>query len=507
MSPEIRSLGRHAAIYSLGNVLAKLASFLMLPIYTRFLAPADYGVLELLTMTIDLIGMLAGATLAASVYRFYAEYKDSGTENEVISTAAIALTGMAVLTAIVGMFASPWLSDLVLGGRGRPLYFRLFFLIHVAHTAELVPFLMCRALHRSKLVVTLNLARLVGLLTLNILFVVQLRMGIAGILYSNLIISTLVATGMTGFLLRKMGRVFSPSKFKEMARYAYPVAFVSLGNFFLVYSDRYFLNHFVGAGAVGIYSLAYRFGFILSSFVYGPFQQIWGPERFAIAKRPNAQEVYRRVFLYVNIALGGAALVIALFARDVLKVMTTPAFFSAYRFVPVILVVQILHHWSAYNNLGLMVAKTTSKFAWGSAVAIPTVLTLNFLLIPRYGIWGAMVATLVAYVVRFLVIHSLAQRQYAIHYNWSRIARLYAILVPAFVVRALLGNLSIVPSVLVGIALTLLAVGGVLRLVLNADERAALGGLIRSRTLPWVRRPTPPPEDRAREELQLPVEV
>src|SRR5688572_6999411 len=107
MSAEIRSLGRHALIYSAGNMLAKLTSLLMLPIYTRYLTTSDYGVLELLSMTIDLIGILAGMALSSSVYRFYTDYKSVGEEKEVVSTAAIGMTGLAVVTAAIGILAAP----------------------------------------------------------------------------------------------------------------------------------------------------------------------------------------------------------------------------------------------------------------------------------------------------------------------------------------------------------------------------------------------------------------
>src|SRR6185369_12420077 len=166
--------------------------------------------------------------------------------------------------------------------------------------------------------------------------------------------------------------------------------------------------------------------------------------RFTIAKQPNARDVYRRVFLYINIALGGGALVISLFVRDILKVMAAHSFWGAYKVVPLILVAQILHHWTAYNNLGLFLTKTTKKFAWGSFAGIGAVLLLNFLLIPRYGIWGAAIATVLAYIIRLIVIHELSQRVYRIDYDWSRIAKLYGILVGAFVLRAVLGDRGIV---------------------------------------------------------------
>jgi O-antigen/teichoic acid export membrane protein len=494
LSAEIRSLGKHAAIYGFGNALAKLASFLMLPIYTRYLTVADYGTLELLSMTIDLIGILAGITLSSAVYRFYHDYEEVGEEKEVVSTAAIGMIVLAIITAIAGIIAAPWLNHFVLRSHGEPVYFRLFFLIYITQTAEVVPFLMCRALRRSKLVVSINLLRLVALLSLNILFVVYLRLGVLGILFSTLIVSTCVATGMLVFLFRNMGMKFSWPKYKEMVKYAYPVAFVSIGNFFLVFSDRYFVNHYAGVTAVGIYSLAYRFGMILSAFVYNPFQQIWGPQRFAIAKRPDARDIYRRVFLYINIGLGVVALLIALFVRDFIKVMAAPAFHGAYVFVPLILIVQIIHHWTAYNNLGLFLTKTTKKFALGSMVAIPSVIILNILLIPRYGVWGAIAATLLAYTLRFGVMQWLSQRQYRINYDWARIARLYAIIVTAFIMRAVAGNLQIVPSVAIGLLLATAALSVIYAFILNRDERRGLHRIIRGRIPAWLRRSSKTPE-------------
>jgi O-antigen/teichoic acid export membrane protein len=323
---------------------------------------------------------------------------------------------------------------------------------------------------------------------------------------SQLIVSALIATGMMIFLFRNMGTKFSWPKFREMARYGYPVAFASIGNFFLVFSDRYFLNHFVGMGAVGVYAIAYRFAFILSAFVFNPFQQIWGPQRFAIAKLSNARDIYRRVFLYVNVPLAIGALGIALFARDVLKVMATHAFVDAYRVVPLILIAQILHHWTSFNNLGLFLTKTTTKFAWGSAVAVPAVLILNVLLIPWLGVWGAALATIGAYVVRFLVIHKLSQDNYHIDYDWPRITRLYAIVFTAYGVRAIQRNLEIVSSVLIGGTLMVVAVFAVWKFVLHADERKGLIDIVHRRWPVSWRRATLPTEESPIEALKVPVE-
>ncbi|RME28056.1 MAG: lipopolysaccharide biosynthesis protein, partial [Candidatus Zixiibacteriota bacterium] len=64
---------KQSSVYMAGQLLSRLISFIMLPIYTRFLTPADYGILELLSMTVDIVAMLAGAGISAALLRFYSE--------------------------------------------------------------------------------------------------------------------------------------------------------------------------------------------------------------------------------------------------------------------------------------------------------------------------------------------------------------------------------------------------------------------------------------------------
>src|SRR5690606_36055424 len=203
------------------------------------LTPADYGVLELLSMTIDIVGMLTGMSIASSVFRFHARYDDQARKDVILSTACIGMTGLAALAAVLGVLASGPLSAALLGDAGRPLYFQIFFLVHLFQSAEAVPLAQHRLLRRSWLFVTWNVAKLVCTLGLNIYLVVGLELKVVGVLLSNLIVSGLSATGLVILLFRRVPPRFSLARMKEMAKYAYPLALVSMGNFILVFSDRY----------------------------------------------------------------------------------------------------------------------------------------------------------------------------------------------------------------------------------------------------------------------------
>lgn len=471
---ELKKLGKHTMIYGAGVILSKLASFIMLPIYTHFLTPADYGVLELLSTTIDVIGTIAGIGIANSVAKFYADFDDVDDQKKVVSTAAIATLTMALITALSGWGFSGSLSRMVLGADGRPLYFQVFFLINLLATAEAIPLLMLRTLNRSTVFVTLSVAKLVAMLSLNIFFVVHLEMGVIGVLYSNLIASAVSGLILSGFLFHYAGFRFDWGKFRTMALYSYPVMLVYIGNAVLVFSDRYFIGHYFGNGEVGIYSLGYKFAFMLSAFAFTPFQMVWGPQRFQIARKPNAAEVFSRVFVYLNLALGGVAMVIAVLVRDVISVMADPAFIEAHRIVAVLLAAQILYNWSMFANFGLLAKDKTKHFLVASMIAVGATLVFNFLLIPRFGIYGATAATFLAYGVRFLSVNVFSQRQYRVHYQWAVIVRMYLVFAGAVAIRAVLPRTALPASLAMSAILIVTASGLVYRFVLTAEERAAV---------------------------------
>jgi O-antigen/teichoic acid export membrane protein len=471
---ELKKLGKHTMIYGAGVIISKLASFIMLPIYTHFLTPADYGVLELLSTTIDVIGTIAGIGIANSVAKFYAEFDDPEDQKKVVSTAAIATLVMALVASLSGWGFSGPLSRMVLGADGRPLYFQVFVLIDLLTTAEAIPLLMLRTLNRSTVFVTLSVAKLLAMLSLNIFFVVHLRLGVIGVLYSNLIASTVSGLTLSGLLFHHAGFRFDWGKFRTMAVYSFPVMLVYIGNAVLVFSDRYFIGHYFGNGEVGIYSLAYKFAFMLSAFAFTPFQMVWGPQRFQIARKPNAGEVFSRVFVYLNLVLGGVAMVIAVLVRDVISVMADPAFITAHRIVAVLLAAQILYNWSMFANFGLLAKDKTKHFLYASMIAVGATLVFNFLLIPRFGIYGATAATFLAYGVRFLSVNVFSQRQYHVHYQWSVIARMYLVFGGAVAVRAVLPHAALPASLATSAILILAAISLVYRFVLTPDEKAAV---------------------------------
>ena len=471
MREHLQRLGKHTLVYTAGILLGKVASFVMLPVYTRYLTPADYGVLELLGMTIDVIGMITGVGIVAGVFKFYSDENDPREKNAVISTAALSVIALATVTSLLGFAFSPQLSTLIFDSEANTVYLRLYFVVYLLQNFEYLPFLLLRAENRSVMFVLVNAGKLIAMLSLNILFVVYYGMGIRGVLTSNIIATSVVAVGLTGYMVRRVGVRFSRAKFVAMARFGSSIVLWSLSSFVLVFSDRFFLNYFTDTATVGIYSLAYKFAFLMSVLAYTPFETIWTAERFEIAKQPDAVAIYARVFLYMNVLLGAVGLVICLFIRDVLFVMSDPAFLPAYKLVPLLVAAQIIFVWAAHWNAGIYISGKTQVLASGAIVLVITTLLINLLLIPPFGAYGAAWATIAAYVVRFFWIYHFAQRYYRIEYQWMQQARLYGILGAAVALNFAYRPPSLAASLASSAAIFVLALYAVYAVVLSKEDR------------------------------------
>lgn len=472
MKSEILSLGKQSVIYGVGIVISKLASIIMLPIYTRYLTPADYGVAELLTTTTDIIGMIAAVGLTATIFKFYAEYEAPDEKNEVISTAFILLFGISCVTAALGVVLSGKISGLIFGLPTYHSYFRLMFGVYLLQQGMVViPLMFLRAKQNSKRFLLVSVTKLIIQVCLNLYFLVFLEKGLVGILYSSLLAETVIGLYLGSYLLRSVGLRFSGAKARKMLRFGYPFIFTSLSSFALHYSDRYFLNAYTDLSTVGIYALAYKFGFLLSAFAVGPFSQVWEPRRFEIIRQQDGKAIFKRVFFYLNVGLIFSALSFSLLAGDILRVMADKAYLPAQGIVPVVILAFILQAWGTFCNIGAYLKNRSSYLSLSALAAAAVNILLNIILIPRYGAYGAAWATVGGFFIRFIIVDRLSQKLFTIDYGWGKVLGLLGISVVFYSLGFFMFSLPTVFSVGVKVGMLALFLAITYQMFLEEREK------------------------------------
>jgi len=478
MKSELKNLGKHTIIYGAGILLGRIVSFIMLPIYTRYLTPADYGVLELLTITTDVISIIIGIGLTSTVMRFYSKYDNQEEKNKVVSTALIVMSVPSLIANLVCVLLSGKFSVLVFGSVDYTFYFQLSFVLLFLQSGIDIPFALIRLKENSLLFILTNVSKLIIQLSLNIYFVMILKLGVAGILYSSLIAYLLISSFLIFYTVRSVGFAFSFQRSFEMLRFSYPLIFWSLGSFILTFSDRYFLNIYSDLTTVGIYSLAYKFGFLLVALVVSPFSLIWEPKRFEIAKQPDGFLIYKKVFMYLNIVLLMTSLMISVFVKDILTFMSDPAYWEAYRLVPIILIAYIFQTWTSFCNIGLYLREKTSLFGLSAGISVIIVTLANVLLIPRFGAYGAAWATLIAFGIRLIVVLWFAQKQLYIDFGWGRNLQLMAVFVFMVVVRFIWLTPNTIYSILLSSGFTMIFAMTIYKYFIEDFERDYIKQLV-----------------------------
>lgn len=427
-SSALKRLGRNAFIYGLGMILSRAASFIMLPVYTRLLSPADYGILNLLQLTQDVLVLVLAAGLQNGVYNFFYKRKSETDQNRVITTAFLLTTVLNGLGALALLLAAPLVAEKLLGGAGNAHLVRIAAVTFALEACTSVPMILMQARQMASLYTVVSTSRLVLQLSLNILLLVVLGMGVKGILLSSLVTTVVVGTGLLIWMIRQTGLGFDRQAVRDLARFGIPYKFVAAATFILTYADRFFLKAFHGLEAVGLYSLAYQFGFMMFTLGPTPFLRAWNPQRFEMAR----QSAHRRDPFYndglrlLSVLTVTLAVGVSLYVRPVLRIMSDASFHSAATIVPVVVLAYVVQTWTFVGEFGIQISEKTKFAAYGAWISAAGILVFYALLIPPLGGFGAALATLLGFCLRFAAFYYWGQRLWPVAYSWGPSLRLLA---------------------------------------------------------------------------------
>lgn len=425
---RVASLGRHSVVYGVGMLLSKAVAIVMLPIYTRWLTPADYGVLQLITMTFEVVTMVAGSRLALGIFHFYHKEDADEGRRRVLSTSFLVLAATYGGAAALTVFVAPWIAETVFGSGGvYTAYVRLAAISMAFEGLIIVPLARFQLENKSTLFVAVGMARLGLQVALNLVLLIGFDLGVLGVLTGSVITHAVVGLLLGGRMLREVGARFSAGAARAFVKFGAPLIVMQGATFITTFGDRYFLNRAGDTTQVGLYGLAYQFAFMVAAFGYSPFMTVWDPQRFVVAKRADRDVIFAQVFVYLNILLFSAALGVALFAGDVLRIIAAPEFYGAADFVPILALAIVFPCWSSHLNIGTYITEKPGYYTlakWGAAfVAIAGYL----LIVPRWLAWGAVFTALASLMTDAFLSYHFSQRLWRIEYRWGPVARLAAL--------------------------------------------------------------------------------
>ncbi len=427
VASELKVISRHSGIYGLSNILNRIVSLILLPVYTHYLTPADYGLMDLLYFTTAFIGIVLEMGINSAVSRFYFESEDQKKRNLIISTAFYGFGVGSTVIVLIFIGGSRFLTELIFK---ESAYTHLMIVALAGLALEVyiqAAYTYIRVQQRSHVLMIISVIRLIMQLSLNILFLVYFEMGVLGILLGTLISNFVLALFLVPFVLRETGLGFSREKLVEMIRFGLPLIPSNIMSYIVNVSDRYFLNAFTNLSMTGIYTLGYRFGILVNEFVASPFGQIWMPRRFAYFQKEDSERIFARIFTYFCLASFFVGLGISVLTKDVIKIISNEAYWDAHLVVPVIILSYIIASFQMHFNIGILIKKKTKYIMYINITTAIANLVLNYFLIKEYNIWGAAYATIISFILKTSLFYIISNRMIKIAIEWGRIIKILAV--------------------------------------------------------------------------------
>lgn len=433
MRDILTKMGKHGLAFAVGLMLTRLVGFVLMFPLTRVLADSDYGIADNLALASSLIMIIAAQGVPSGLFRAYAYEADTVAEKaRVVATAfRYTLLSSVGIALVIGAFAKPF-SIAVTGSSDYWALVVFVLLTYLFSNLKNVCFQILRAEYKSKQFLAVSCTEFLLCAGLNIWFVLFLKMGPAGIVYSNLIGAGIALLLAVRFVPESIGGGFDAARAREMAAFGIPLVPQAVLIFVLSSADRFiFITLFGeerGLSASGDYGRAAQFASILDGVLLMPFMMFWPSVYYEIARRKAAAVDLGRCATYYLVVAVFLALGLSAVARP-LVMMLDIDYHDAWPAVPPLAFALVFYGLSDVTKVGLMVTGNTRRmplYVLGAAIVS---VSLNFLLIPRLGIVGAGTASVCAYASLAFLMGAGSQRKFRIDYEWSRLLRLLVIVI------------------------------------------------------------------------------
>jgi O-antigen/teichoic acid export membrane protein len=425
MFERLKELLRHSAVYGLGSIVARVLGVLLLPLYTRYLSPRDFGLIETLVALSAVLTALVAQAMKSAFFRFYFDSADEARRLLVVRTAFWYVAAASTLTLVAGVVLSQPISWILFGTSSHDgLVIAAFVGLWAAMNYEQMTSLF-RVEQRSNAYVVATLANVAITIAATVLLVVVFEEGPLGVLVGNFTGTLIVYAALLAYNRRALGLQFDRSLYRAMNRFGLPLVPSAVALWLTNFSDRFFLVKLSDLHEVGLYSVGVRLASAVVLLLTA-FRLAWPAFAYSIDDDREAGRTYSFVLTYVVYVCCWLALGLGLLAPWILRLITTKPFYPAQNVVaPLAFGIAA---FGAYVVVQIGTGRSRQTRAnWivtGLAAAVDVV--LNVVLIPPYGRMGAAVATLAAYTVLFVAMAWRAQTVFWVPYQWRRVATLAA---------------------------------------------------------------------------------
>jgi O-antigen/teichoic acid export membrane protein len=420
LAAQLRRLGRHSVVYGLGGLVSRILATILLPLYTSYLPPEAYGQVEIITAATAVLAIVLQAGIASAFFRFYFDEKGVAGRLTVIRTSFWYTMAAATFGLVIGVVFAPQIAHLLgLGGDAWLVRAGAVGLWAQTNYQQLTN--LFRAEERSTAFAVASVANVLITVVAMVLFVAVFHWGAIGLVVGNFTGTLAVYFALLLYRTEQLGLEFSMPLFRKMQHFGLPLVPAALALWVINFVDREFVVWYHGLGEAGIYSAAVKISSVIT-FVIIAFRTAWPAFAYSIEDDREAKRTYAFVLTYLLAFSSWVALLLGALAPWWTRLLTgSPAYQRAEEGVALLAFAGAVYAGYTVLAIGSGRARKTQLNWVVTGVGAAANIALNFWLIPAYGMVGASISTLAAYVVLFIGMAIYAQHVYPVPYQWRRV--------------------------------------------------------------------------------------
>ncbi len=453
-------LVRNTLILAIGKLSTQIVSFILLPVYTIFLSPEQFGVVDLIISYTVLLAPLIMFQLDRAAFRLLIESRGDFKRTRVVisNTMRMVLTSLAlVLVAfvILNIFVSIPYGLLIASAITASIFSALFLQF-------------ARGLGKNVSFASASIITAATNLTLSVCFVVLLGFGVQGVLWAT-IAANLIAAGYL-FVNLQLNKYISFSSEsnnanirKELITFSWPLVPSAISWWFIRTFDRTLITIILGAAANGIYAATSRYALIFNA-LYSIFDMSWTESASSHIDSKNRDKFFSDVYNASFRFFASLGLMMIAVTPFIFDIIIGEQFREAYLYIPVLLVGTLFTAaFSQYNAVYIAKMKTKEVLVSSVTAAVVSV-TLNIILIPTIGILGAAISSAVAFFIMSVWRHYDIKKYVNITFTGNIFVKLvlaYALTISLYYVDSVYANIiNLIVTTIVALLLSKTMVQG-----------------------------------------------
>lgn len=401
------------AWYSTGTILRQLTAFIMLPVYTQYLSPAEYGIIGFLAVILGIYELFLGARFGMALPKFFYDKDTSEERHRLVSSALVATAAASILGTLFFALSSGPLATHFFERPDLSLALAAYGITLLSSSVEEYTLVFLRLRDKPFFFFMMSIMKLALQVGLNLYFLIVQDLGVAGVIYGNVIASMIIATVSGVYTYGICGWHFDRAQVKALVLFTWPMWLSGIAAVYISFMTNFLLKHFASLEEVGLFHFGQKFATLIALLLWRPFNQWWQTERFKVAKHSdNPQKTFASAFILILSIMCIGAYGISIFSGSVIELMADPSYLAAATVIPIMCFSVMSAHLGLFFNFPFL---KTSKTGYFPKLKFARAIILTILMwwfTSEWQLLGAVVAILTCQLLELLALYLFGQRLY-----------------------------------------------------------------------------------------------